>query len=454
MSRTVPSLAYARNGFLNTTYDNIFNIYSNVGQVYNTINKGESDIYSGRVDIGFDLAGRNSEKGVHSLLLGFLYQQDVNRSYSLSPFGLWRLADQLANTHFGDLDTTSVRGYWTAPDGSIDTLFNPAVTNQSGSLFYRKVRERNNIALTDYVHIHNMTPEQLSLDMFSAEELYRNEYISFYGYDYLGNKIASTNFNDFFTDTIVGYNNVKKFTIAPFSPNYGSFYIQDKFQARDVIFRLGLRLERYDANTKVLRDPYSLYPIMTAKEFYDGRGEAIPQNINPDAVVYKSGPGVDAGAVAYRQDDIWYDANGLQTSIPFSSNADIHPAYKLEGNDPVLKPDISRNNYDPNRSFRDYIPQVTFSPRIAISFPISDQANFFGHYDILVQRPTAGNFVNPFNYYLWESEEEIGNADLKPEKTIDYEVGFQQALGKQSALKLSAYYKEIRDLIQLSLIHI
>lgn len=447
-SRTVPSLAFARNGLVNTSYGSIFNIYDNVGQVFNSITKSETDNYTGRVDIGFDLAGRNSEKGVHSILLGILYQQDISRSYNLAPFGLWNLASQLANTHFGALDSTSVRGSWTSPEGEDITLYNPTLTNQSGSLFYKKVREKNGIALTDYVHINNMTPDQLSLDMFSAEELYVNEYISFYGYDYLGNKVSNANFNDFFTDTIVGYRNVKKFTIAPFTPNYGSLYLQDKFQARDVIFRLGLRVERYDANTKVMKDPYSIYPILTAKEFYAARGEEVPQNINPDAVVYKSGQSSDAGAIVYRQDDIWYDKNGLQTNIPFTSSADIHPAYKLESNDPVLKPDITRNDYDPNRSFRDYIPQVTFSPRVAISFPISDQANFFGHYDILVQRPSDGNYVNPFNYYLWESRESIANGDLKPEKTIDYEVGFQQVLGKQSALKLSAYYKEIRDLIQ------
>lgn len=447
-ARSVPASTLNTNGIFDNVNSTIHNLYSNVGQVYNSFSKGESDDITGRVDIGFDLVGKNSDVGRHNILLGFLYQQDINRSYSLAPAGLWRLADQLANTQFGALDSTSLKGYWTTPDGLQIPLYNPAVTNQKGSTFYIKVREKLGVPLTDYVHVNNLTPDQLSLDMFSAEELLRNGYVGFYGFDYLGNKVENASFNDFFTDTVAGLSNVKKFTIAPFSPTYQSFYIQDKFQAKDVIFRLGLRLERYDANTKVLRDPYSLYPILTAQEFYDQRGTPLPDNINPNAFVYKTSSSGEAAAAAYRIGDVWYDSKGLETSRPFNSNADIHPAYALIAEDPVLKPDISRPTYDPNRSFRDYNPQITFSPRIAISFPISDEANFFGHYDILVQRPPSGNYANPFDYYLWESRTDIANPDLKPEKTIDYEVGFQQVIGKQSAIKLSAYYKEIRDLIQ------
>lgn len=448
IDKIYPQTVFNNNGSTNSTYNSIHNIYSNVGRVYNTYNKAESDDITGRVDIGFDLVGNKAKSGRHNILLGFLYQQNVERSYNLAPSGLWTLANQLANTHFGSLDSTSVRGNWTDPDGNVVTLYNPTVENSSGSLFYKKLREKLGVPLTDVVHIPNLTPDQLSLDMFSAEELYRNSYINFYGYDYLGNKVTNANFNDFFTDTIAGYNNVKKFTIAPFTPSYQSFYLQDKFQAKDVIFRIGLRIERYDANTKVMNDQYSLYPILTAKEFYAKRNEEIPTNINPDSKVYTSSASTDGTAVVYRLEDTWFDKNGIQTNTPFTSNADIHPAFKLENGDPVLKPDISRNSYDPNRSFRDYIPQVTFSPRIAISFPISKDANFFGHYDILVQRPNAGNYANPFQFYLWETATDIPNPDLKPEKTIDYEVGFQQALGEQSALKLSVYYKEIRDLIQ------
>ncbi|MCP4122817.1 MAG: TonB-dependent receptor, partial [Bacteroidetes bacterium] len=42
----------------------------------------------------------------------------------------------------------------------------------------------------------------------------------------------------------------------------------------------------------------------------------------------------------------------------------------------------------------------------------------------------------------------ISNSNLKPERTIDYEVGFMQKLSNTSAIKITSYYKEMRDMIQ------
>jgi len=42
----------------------------------------------------------------------------------------------------------------------------------------------------------------------------------------------------------------------------------------------------------------------------------------------------------------------------------------------------------------------------------------------------------------------IPNPDLKPEKTISYEVGFRQLLTDNAALGFTGFYKEIKDLIQ------
>jgi outer membrane receptor protein involved in Fe transport len=58
--------------------------------------------------------------------------------------------------------------------------------------------------------------------------------------------------------------------------------------------------------------------------------------------------------------------------------------------------------------------------------------------------------VSPLTYFYWEQNGSglRNNANLKPERTVTYEVGFQQQVGTNSALKLSAYYKELRDMIQ------
>ena len=44
----------------------------------------------------------------------------------------------------------------------------------------------------------------------------------------------------------------------------------------------------------------------------------------------------------------------------------------------------------------------------------------------------------------------LNNPNLKPEKTVDYELGFAKTLSLKSALKISAFYKELRDMIQVT----
>jgi len=434
-------------------YRDIFGLYKNVGQVYNRYNKSENDTYTGRLDINFDIVPGSSETGRHSISLGFLYEQNVQRAYTLAPRNLWTLANNLANTHLKELDYTAIPIDTMNVLGFEVPIYPYKVSEQVGNKFYKSVREKLGVPLDQPVFINNLNPDQLTLDMFAPSELTSNGLLTFYGYDYLGNKIDNASFNDFFTKTSGGDNGVRTMLLAPFKPIYQSFYIQDKFQARDVIFRLGLRVERYDANTKVLKDQYSLYEISTAQEYYDQIGGERPANVDPNAYVYLNTAGNDASGVkAFRVGDTWYNSQGVATLNPddIFARGVADPRYKLLPGE-VNKPDIQLASYDPNRSFKDYDPQVSFSPRIAISFPISDEANFFGHYDVLVERP-SNNYASGLNYLLWENQTEFNNPDLKPSKNIDYEIGFQQKLSNSSALKLSLYYKEIRDLIQNTLI--
>ncbi len=104
------------------------------------------------------------------------------------------------------------------------------------------------------------------------------------------------------------------------------------------------------------------------------------------------------------------------------------------------------------QAFKDYDPQWSVVPRLSFSFPVSDEALFFAHYDVLTQRPLSGNRFNPTQYmwYAANAGNLYSNPDLKPKKTIDYELGFQQKLNATSSLSITTYYKEIRNLIQFS----
>jgi hypothetical protein len=174
-----------------------------------------------------------------------------------------------------------------------------------------------------------------------------------------------------------------------------------------------------------------------------GDDVVIPDNIGDDYVVY-----VDAlsdspsSIVGYRNADTWYNAEGAEINDPdvLAVNEPYPAPWLKEG------PDAELNS----NAFRDYDPAVNIMPRISFSFNISDEAVFFAHYDILTQRPTSNNRFSPIDYLFIESRNSlISNPNLRPEKTIDYELGFQQVLTKTSSLKISAYYKEMRDMIQV-----
>ena len=57
------------------------------------------------------------------------------------------------------------------------------LSNPQDARFYRSIRESLGVGLNEYVNIDGLTPDQLSLDMFSAKELNDQFIIDYYGYD-------------------------------------------------------------------------------------------------------------------------------------------------------------------------------------------------------------------------------------------------------------------------------
>jgi hypothetical protein len=143
----------------------------------------------------------------------------------------------------------------------------------------------------------------------------------------------------------------------------------------------------------------------------------------------------------FRSGDTWYDADGIEVS-------DARALRGSAGIAPWLQdPTQTKVKAD---AFEKYTRQVNVMPRIAFSFPISDEASFFAHYDILTKRPTSGLRFDPVDFQFIQNRNEIiNNPNLKPETTIDYELGFQQVLSKTSSLKISAFYREQRNNVQL-----
>ncbi len=139
---------------------------------------------------------------------------------------------------------------------------------------------------------------------------------------------------------------------------------------------------------------------------------------------------------AYIQDKMEYEAIIANIGVRFdyfdpSANLLLEPLHL--GRDKVLEPTVS---------------EYQISPRFGIAYPITDRGVMhvaYGHFfqvplfDLLYLNPEYNiNATDPF---------QVGNPGLKSQRTVQYEIGLQQELTQDIALYVTAFYKDMRNLI-------
>jgi hypothetical protein len=97
------------------------------------------------------------------------------------------------------------------------------------------------------------------------------------------------------------------------------------------------------------------------------------------------------------------------------------------------------------KSFGSQFLHGNFSPRLAIGYPISERTVFYFNYGHFLQYPDR-------NYYfsapiITNDAITVGNPSLKPQKTIQYEAGFDQLLADEVSLGIRGFYKDVFDYI-------
>ena len=480
-SNTTNALANSDGYFLRNggRPNDALSIWRNTGVNGTGWSKRNEDQVSFAVDASFDYATKLTK---HTINFGLYYQQRNYRNYAISGSGLWGLMRQLERAvndgrQVDNSNPTFVKNgiTYTLEDvragrfnpSPQDTILYQLLFNQAKQgKFDRSLRAKLGKDVHDYINVDDLDPSTFSVDMFSADEILNSgsSLASYQGYDYTGKlQTGNVNFQDFWSKKENG-----EYTrpIAAYRPNYIAGYLSDFIQFKgNVNFNLGVRVERFDNNTKMLKDPYSLYGAVTVAENNDrlsaGQDHATnvlngktPSNIGSDYTVYVSGnTGSSPQIIGYRNGDDFYDPYGRAVEDPTF----IQNMYASGG---VLQPYLQNTNekitdssFISDHSFTDYKPQVNVMPRINFSFPMNDKALFYAHYDVLVQRPETQveAYSTPYDYYFLSQNagQIIGNTALKPQKTIDYEVGFQQQLTPQSGITITAFYKERKDQIQV-----
>lgn len=98
--------------------------------------------------------------------------------------------------------------------------------------------------------------------------------------------------------------------------------------------------------------------------------------------------------------------------------------------------------------------KLALAPRLGFSFPLTDRASIYFAYGHFYQMPGLADLYSNSNYLVLKDLQAatstyatMGNPDLKPQLTVQYEVGLKQALTDFLGLELTFFYKDVRDLL-------
>lgn len=98
-----------------------------------------------------------------------------------------------------------------------------------------------------------------------------------------------------------------------------------------------------------------------------------------------------------------------------------------------------------NKSFWSQFVRGFVSPRLAIGYPISERTVFYFNYGHFLQYPDRNLY---FSAPVYTTDRiTVGNPSLKPQKTIQYEAGFDQLLTDDVSLGIRGFYKDIVDYV-------
>lgn len=160
----------------------------------------------------------------------------------------------------------------------------------------------------------------------------------------------------------------------------------------------------------------------------------IPDAGTPDHVRYRESP---LELSAFIQDKAEYDYLVMNLGVRFDY---------FDPNSKILA-DYGRPQTSDRLSTK---PQWQISPRIGLAYPISVDGVFHVAYGHFFQIP-AFQFLYTNPDYTYDPEAGLGrvfgNPSLKSQQTVSYEFGLRQGFHETFTLSLTAFYKDIRNLL-------
>lgn len=177
-------------------------------------------------------------------------------------------------------------------------------------------------------------------------------------------------------------------------PTEFAAYLQDKIELQNFIVNVGVRLDHFDPDGRVLADPSdpNIYnPIRPENRFFDRNGNGIQDADEPSLTIEQ-------------RQQYWYKSVGSKTKV---------------------------------------------SPRLGVSFPVLAGGVFHFSFGQFFQAPKFERLYQNSDFKIGSgtgNQGLIGNADLEPEQTTNYEIGLKQEITGNSTIDVTAFFRDIRDL--------
>ena len=157
-------------------------------------------------------------------------------------------------------------------------------------------------------------------------------------------------------------------------------------------------------------------------------------------------------AAAYAQDEIEWEGLRLRAGLRF----DFFDARTTVPSDPS-------NPANDIAGAPESVPvsttaKVNWSPRLGVSYPITSGSSLFFAYGHFYQMPALGQIFDNANYGTLSqlqarvSYDVVGNPDIHPEETVQYQFGYKQAVTPNLGVDVNAFYKDIRNLLGVEFI--
>ncbi len=112
------------------------------------------------------------------------------------------------------------------------------------------------------------------------------------------------------------------------------------------------------------------------------------------------------------------------------------------------KSKYAKDLLQPDGELAQATPKHVVSPRLGVSFPITSRGIIHFSYGHFSQMPSfSALYVNPDFELPKSGTPTFGNANLRPQKTVMYEIGLQQQLTSDISIDVTGFYRDIRDLL-------